>query len=66
MPGRRADHVQLTRVLEALLAVREPWIVSDRRYRRNVFVPMYERLTIHRERAVRTRNALIGVLAPRG
>ncbi|WP_232839900.1 MULTISPECIES: cytochrome P450 [Nocardia] len=64
--GAALTHVQLTRVLEALLAVQEPWIVSDRRYRRNVFVPMYERLTIRRERAVRTRNALIGVLAPRG
>lgn len=44
--GAALTHVELTRFLEALLAADRPWTITKRRYRANVFVPLYKRLDI--------------------
>lgn len=44
--GNHLTHSELTGVLEALIAPGRPWKITKRRYRRNVFVPLYDRLDI--------------------
>ncbi|KAA0023183.1 cytochrome P450 [Antrihabitans cavernicola] len=44
--GAQLTNFELTGVLEALIAPGRPWKVTKRRYRRNVMVPLYDRLDI--------------------
>ena len=39
-------HLELEAFLRALLAPARPWTIVRRRYRGNVFVPLYKRLDI--------------------
>lgn len=44
--GPALSHLELDAFLDALLANGKPWTIVRRRYRRNVFVPLYQRLDI--------------------
>ncbi|MFD3461359.1 cytochrome P450 [Nocardia fluminea] len=44
--GAQLVHSELTALLEALTAAGRPWEIVERRYRRKVFIPTYEKLRI--------------------
>ncbi|MFD4352260.1 cytochrome P450 [Nocardia sp. NPDC058518] len=44
--GAQLVHSELTALLEALTADGRPWEIVERRYRRKVFIPTYEKLRI--------------------
>lgn len=44
--GAQLVHSELTALLAALTAAGRPWQIVERRYRRKVFIPTYEKLTI--------------------
>ncbi|MFE9789534.1 cytochrome P450 [Nocardia salmonicida] len=44
--GAQLVHSELTALLEALTAAGRPWDIVERRYRRKVFIPTYEKLRI--------------------
>ena len=44
--GAQLTTIELTAFLEALLAPGRPWRIGARRYRRNVMVPLYDRLDV--------------------
>jgi cytochrome P450 len=44
--GISLTNVQLAAVLKALTQPNRPWHIKERHYRRNVFVPLYDRLSI--------------------
>ncbi|MEV2224385.1 cytochrome P450 [Nocardia vinacea] len=44
--GASLTHVELAAVLEAMTVPGRPWTITKRRYRTNVFVPLYQRLDI--------------------